>query len=259
MHAPPADHRSAAATTPSLVVDSVTGVQVALPIAGPGARAFAFIVDWHIRWILFVAWYAVAAMIYNRSWWNIRPPLDYPSAAWFAYVVAPSAALYFLYHHVLEVVMRGRTPGKRMAGVRIVTRDGGTPTAGALLTRNVFRIVDSFPVLYGVGLAAVMLTRDHVRIGDLAAGTVLVYDRSDVTHLESVSRAMLSNRLDAASAEVVNDLLHRWHQLMPEARRRLAQRVLAHHASPDAGNEIADLSDEALRQRLEQLARGGES
>jgi len=44
-----------------LVVDSVTGVDVALPIAGPGARAFAFIIDWHLRTILSVAWYIVAA------------------------------------------------------------------------------------------------------------------------------------------------------------------------------------------------------
>ena len=41
-----------------------------------------------------------------------------------------------------------------MAGVRIVARDGGVPSAGALLARNVFRLIDSLPVFYGVGLAA---------------------------------------------------------------------------------------------------------
>ena len=50
--------------------------------------------------------------------------------------------------------MRGRTPGKRMAGVRIVARDGGAPSVGALLVRNVFRLIDSLPLLYGVGLVA---------------------------------------------------------------------------------------------------------
>ena len=50
----------------NLVVDSVTGVELTLPVAGPGARSYAFIVDWLIRAILFIAWYGVAALIYNR-------------------------------------------------------------------------------------------------------------------------------------------------------------------------------------------------
>ena len=64
-----------------LVVDSVTGVDVALPIAGPGARSFAFIIDWHIRTILSVAWYVVAAMLHNRSLY-VTAPLT-PDSAWF--------------------------------------------------------------------------------------------------------------------------------------------------------------------------------
>jgi len=68
-------------------------------------------------------------------------------------------------HHVVELALRGSTPGKRMAGVRIVARDGGAPSVGALLTRNVFRLVDSLPLFYGVGLITVVLTREHLRIG----------------------------------------------------------------------------------------------
>ena len=43
--------------------------------------------------------------------------------------------------------MRGRTPGKRIAGVRLVTREGDIPGVGALLLRNVFRLLDSLPAL----------------------------------------------------------------------------------------------------------------
>ncbi|HEV7714670.1 MAG TPA: hypothetical protein VGO53_03690, partial [Steroidobacteraceae bacterium] len=50
---------------PDLVVDSVTGVDVSLPVAGPGVRAYAFVIDWHIRAVLFVAWYVVCALVYN--------------------------------------------------------------------------------------------------------------------------------------------------------------------------------------------------
>src|ERR687898_887618 len=70
--------------------------------------------------------------------------------------------------------------GSCIAGVRLVTHSGGTPLIGAYLIRNVFRLIDSFPVFYGLGLILTMLTRNHVRVGDLAAGTLLVYDHSDV-------------------------------------------------------------------------------
>ena len=162
----------------NLVVDSVTGVELTLPVAGPGARSYAFIIDWLIRAILFIAWYGVAALIYNRRW-SFSAPLN-PDARWFVLVVTPAAVMYFLYHFVLEIAMRGRTPGKRMAGILIVTRDGNPAGVGALLTRNVFRLVDSLPLLYGVGLIATLVTRDHVRIGDMAAGTLLAYERSDL-------------------------------------------------------------------------------
>ncbi|MFL6600682.1 MAG: RDD family protein [Steroidobacteraceae bacterium] len=231
----------------SLVVDSVTGVDVALPIAGPGARSFAFIIDWHIRTILSVAWYIVAAMLHNGSLY-VNAPLA-PDSAWFVYVIAPPAAIYFLYHPVWEVATRGHTPGKRMAGLQIVSRDGGAPGVGSLLARNVFRLVDSFPVAYAVGLVTTMVTRDHVRIGDLAAGTLLVYvhDGAPLAHYGDDRPA--EKQLDATTAEVVTELLQRWETLDDAPRRRMAQRILADTTADDA----------TLRARLESLATGGRS
>jgi uncharacterized membrane protein SpoIIM required for sporulation/uncharacterized RDD family membrane protein YckC len=160
----------------SLFVDSATGVDVELAVAGPGARAFAFLLDWVFRLILAIAWYVVAAPLYNHHL-SFARPLE-PHAAWFALVLAPPLAIFFLYHSVLEILMAGQTPGKRLASVRVVAQDGATPTVGALLVRNVFRIIDSLPAIYGVGLLTAMIRADHVRIGDLAAGTLLVYDHS---------------------------------------------------------------------------------
>lgn len=228
----------------ALVVDSVTGVEVALPIAGPGVRSYAFVIDWNIRAILAVAWFVVGSMIYNKDFGNITPPLE-TDGIWFGFVAMPAAAIYFLYHPALEIAMRGRTPGKRMAGVRLVTRTGGTPTFGAHLIRNVFRLVDQFPVCYGLGLILTMITRNHVRLGDLAAGTLLVYDRGDQVLLEHVRNPAL----DAATAEIVNELLKRWEALDGEARRQLARSVL----KPPAGAAVDDAS---LRAQLERLAAG---
>lgn len=230
------------ASPAALAVDSVTGVEVELAVAGPGARAYAFIIDWHIRTILAVAWFAVSMMIYNGDFGNLAPPLD-ADAVWFSLVALPAGAIYLLYHPLLEITMRGRTPGKRMAGVRLVTRSGGAPTFGAYLIRNVFRIVDNFPLCYGLGLILTMVTRNHVRLGDLAAGTLLVYDRADAVLLEHVSNATL----DTSTAEVVNDLLARWDTLAPKARDALARRLVG---------ESAGVEDSTLRARLESLARG---
>lgn len=245
-------------SAPDLVVDSVTGVDVALPVAGPGVRAFAFVIDWHIRLILSITWYVVGTLLYNQRW-NLSPPLD-ADENWFLGVLLPSAGLFLLYHPVLEIAMRGRTPGKRMAGVRLVTKDGAVPSVGALLTRNIFRLIDSFPAFYGVGLIATLVSRNHVRIGDMAAGTLLVYDRAHVPLLEHVSPGGAASKMDATTAELINELLRRWSQLDVVARQRMARKVLAHAAAQGvsvANIETAD--DAALHAELQRVARGAAS
>ena len=232
-----------------LVVDSVTGVDVALPVAGPGARSYAFVIDWHIRTILAVAWYLVAAMLHNGSWY-VNTPLS-PGSGWFVYVIAPPAVIYFLYHPLLEVATRGHTPGKRMAGVQIVSRDGGAPSVGSLLTRNVFRLIDSFPFGYAVGLVTTMLTRNHVRIGDLAAGTLLVYVHNDTALAHYADERPAVNQLDATTAEVITELLQRWDTLDRAARRRIAHAILK-----DSGAAQSE-DDALLRMRLESLTAAG--
>ena len=228
-----------------LAVDSVTGIDVSLAVAGPGARSYAFLIDWHIRLILAFAWYACGALLFNGHL-SLAAPAT-PSGRWFLLVLLPAASIYFLYHYVLELAMRGRTPGKRAAGVHLVTRDGGAPGAGALLTRNVFRLVDCLPICYGVGLVAVALTREHLRIGDMAAGTLLVYERT----APPLAEFRTHGKLDATGMEIVQELLARWAALEPEARTELARRVLARYAPGEAG----DAGDgESLRRRLERLA-----
>ncbi len=234
-----------------LTVDSVTGIDVSLPVAGPGARAYAFLLDWHIRLIVALAWFVIGALLYNGRP-SLAPPLS-NDARWFGTVVAPALAIYFLYHCVLELAMRGSTPGKRMAGVRLVARDGGSPSAGALLTRNVFRLVDSLPLCYGVGLISVVLTRDHLRIGDMAAGTLLVFERAEARLPGSATApAPGAGHLDAAGAEIVAELLERWSTLNPQARQRLARQVLERYGGGESAASGGD-PDAAWRAELERL------
>jgi uncharacterized RDD family membrane protein YckC len=251
----------------SLRVDSATGVEVRWVLAGPGARAYAFALDWHIRLVLAVAWYVVAAVLYNRSLHLM--PLDPASASWFGVVVAPALAIYFLYHIGLETALRGRTPGKRMAGIRIATHDGGTATAGQLLVRNVFRLIDSLPAFYGIGLATALLTRNHARIGDLAAGTVLLYEQSAARAPLAIECGPGTARVTVAHAELMSELLQRWDQLEPGARERLARELLLPYAAeelprsvptsdragPSAAADPHTPVEQRLRTELERLSR----
>ena len=243
-----------------LVIDSATGVAVALPVAGPGGRAYAFVLDWHIRLALALAWYGSGALLHSTladGAPSLSVPFD-PGPSWFLGVVLPATAIYFLYHPVLEIVLRGRTPGKRFAGVRIVTREGNAPGIGALLVRNVFRLIDSFPGLYCVGLIATVVTRQSVRLGDLAAGTVLVYERDRRLPL---AQAMASSATPAgpatatalASGELVAELQSRWTDLSVEARAALASALLRRLGEPESA--LAGADDAALRHLLER--RGG--
>jgi uncharacterized RDD family membrane protein YckC len=234
---------------PGLLIDSNTGIDVSLALAGPGVRAYAFLVDWLVRMILALAWYVSGAALFNRTL-SLSPPLA-NNAAWFGAIAVPALAIYLLYHPVLEVALRGSTPGKRLAGVHIVNRAGGAASVGALLVRNVFRLIDALPAFYGVGMAVVLLSRDNLRWGDMAAGTVLVYQRTQaLLPLESFKRRAAA--LETHSAELILELLERWSTLEPQARVSLARQLLERHGADAAA--VGNAGEHALRSLLERLS-----
>jgi uncharacterized membrane protein SpoIIM required for sporulation/uncharacterized RDD family membrane protein YckC len=161
---------------PVISIPSATGVDAHLVLAGPGARSFAFLIDLLIRAGLSMLYLLVAALL---IFGNLDFEIDADrETLWYLAGATPATAIYFLYHLILEPLMSGRTPGKRLAGVRVLTPEGLVPTTGALLTRNVFRIIDSMPLLYVVGLLFVFFSKRHLRLGDLAAGTVIAMERA---------------------------------------------------------------------------------
>jgi RDD family len=153
--------------------------------------------------------------------------------------------------------LHGRTPGKRTAGVRIVTTQGGTPSIGALLLRNVFRLIDSLPILYVVGLTCCLFTDRRVRIGDMAAGTLLVREQTTAAKaLNALGEIVSRSGLAPEVAELVDDLLTRWHDLDVAARDTLARTILARADKSGTPQNLDSLSDGVLRQRLQALLSG---
>ena len=226
-----------------VTVESVTGVELRLALAGPGTRSYAFVIDWHIRLLLAGAWLLVATVALDAKLnWRSHDAL---------LSILPAAIIYFLYHPIIEVAMRGRTPGKRMAGVRILSRDGGQPSTTALLLRNVFRLIDSLPATYLVGLTTCFLTRQRIRIGDMAAGTLLVVDNAAAeASLLRLERLAANSKLSLDALELVDQVLERWDSLESENRAKIARSLLARLDAHMSGVRLEDMSDARLREML---------
>jgi uncharacterized RDD family membrane protein YckC len=233
-------------SSPQITLQTVTGVDVELTIAGPGSRSYAFIIDWHIRSLVALAWVLAGLLIYGGG--GLQPPPD-PGPGYLIGVWLPPFFIYFFYHPVLELAMRGRTPGKRIAGVRLVTREGDIPGAGALLLRNVFRLLDSLPFFYLVGLATVVMTEHHVRVGDLAAGTLLVMDH-DTSAGTFAGTAAARGGLSPQAADLIQETLDRWNDLDEQNRLTIARTLLARVEPAITAEELARLTSFELRNRL---------
>lgn len=106
-------------------------------------------------------------------------------------VVAPKAAiwggalliifyflLYFGYFPIFEILWNGQTPGKRKIGIRVIKDSGRPLTPAESIGRNLMRIVDWLPFLYGVGIVSAFLTDGNKRLGDLLVGSLVVRETS---------------------------------------------------------------------------------
>ena len=94
-------------SSPQITLQTVTGVDVELTIAGPGSRSYAFVIDWHIRLLLALQWMLVGHLIYFGG---LRMT-DSPGPGYALWVWLPTLLIYFLYHPVLEIAIR--VPGVR--------------------------------------------------------------------------------------------------------------------------------------------------
>jgi uncharacterized RDD family membrane protein YckC len=235
-------------------IQGITGVDVTLPIAGPGSRSYAFIIDWHIRVLIALAWMAAALIIEVGSLRFPAAGVKRETTAILAAFVLP-AVIYFFYHPVLELLMHGQSPGKRMAGVRVVTVDGGTPGFGAILIRNIFRLIDALPAFYFVGTMTTLFSAQRVRIGDMAAGTLLVIDdRSSSRYLERAASAPPDSKLDFPIRDLIEQLLERWPSLAVDKRDAIARSLLKKAGAASGIGDLELLDDRALHDRLSTLS-----
>lgn len=150
-------------------VELAEGVEIRLRIAGPLVRAGAYLLDLVIR----VAILTGVSMVINISGIALGGQVagGLSLLLWFL--------LDWFYPVFFEAGEKGATPGKRVAGLRVVQATGSPITFGQAIVRNFLRFIDGMPFFtYGIGLGSCLASRRFQRLGDLAAGTLVVYTRA---------------------------------------------------------------------------------
>jgi uncharacterized RDD family membrane protein YckC len=89
-------------------------------------------------------------------------------------------AIFWGYFVLFETLWNGQTPGKRSGHIRVIRRDGQPVRVGEVMIRNLVRIVDFLPSLYGIGLMVMFIDKDARRLGDMAAGTIVVREGENI-------------------------------------------------------------------------------
>ena len=94
---------------------------------------------------------------------------------WLSYtLLAIAYLLAFGYHFIFESILGGRTPGKMVAKIRVTNIDGSIPGLGAYFLRWILMPIDMLFSGGGVGAILILFSRYHQRLGDMAAGTIVV-------------------------------------------------------------------------------------
>ncbi len=181
-----------------LSIDTPENVAFDYEVAGIGTRFLAALVDTLVILVL-----QVVASITLLLFTDIL--VGDEQEVWLLAAVIGLISFAFLwgYYVFFEVIWNGQSLGKRWVGLRVIRTDGSPITLVESLIRNIIRLVDFLPAYYGVGVVTMFINEQSRRLGDLAAGTLVVRDRPTVT-LESlaVKPALRNRSLQSFTAEM---------------------------------------------------------
>lgn len=137
------------------------GINLEAQVVGPIPRCFAFAIDLGIRGII----------IFIMSLLSI-PFGSFGMGGGFFLIFL--FVIEWLYPVLFEVFARGQTPGKKLLKITVVNDDLSPVTLGTSMVRNLLRTVDFLPLFYLAGLVTMLSNQRFQRLGDLAAGTLVI-------------------------------------------------------------------------------------
>ena len=214
-----------------VVVETPEGILLQLRPAGLGVRFYAFVIDWLVR---LAAIYILASVA--RFMGGIG------AAFWIILVFA----LEWFYPVVFELMPSGATPGKRAYGLKVVMDNGLPITPAASIARNLLRVADFLPLLFGFAIVSMLLRRDCKRLGDIAAATMVVHEPKAAKRstLDKVAPVVPAHQLTPEDQAAVIALALRAPTLTEERLDELA--ALAASVSGDTGREGPDVTRRVL-------------
>jgi uncharacterized RDD family membrane protein YckC len=137
-------------------------VEFRYQLAGPAARTFAFSLDALIKIACLAVIYALLPMYLGELGWG--------------FFLVTLFAVEWGYFILFEILMNGQSPGKRMSRLRVISENGTPLTWQQSVLRNLLRPADQLPLFYAVGGMVMLFTKRFQRLGDLAAGTIVVIE-----------------------------------------------------------------------------------
>ena len=152
-------------------IELAEGVEIRLRIAGPLLRGFAWLIDMFLLGVVLMLLglvMSIAGFVMGEKVVN-------------GVMLLAAFVMSWWYPVIFEVSRWGATPGKKICGLRVMQPSGAPVLWSQAIVRNFLRVVDINPPFWGLpGLVSCLSTRRFQRLGDLAAGTVVVYERSEV-------------------------------------------------------------------------------
>lgn len=205
--------------TDRIEIRTPEGLNLSMTLAGLGSRAAAALIDTLIMVLLGF----VVLLPFRNAGGSLLLRIV---------LIAFPALLFFGYHIVFETIGRRQSPGKRLLRLRVVRSDGSPLGAIASVVRNLVRIVDFLPGFYLVGMVTVFATSQNQRLGDLAAGAVVLIEPKAVdtaaTFLPVGYDLPEGWDVSAVTDEdiaAMRQFLDRRETLNDESRRQIAQRI----------------------------------
>jgi len=220
---------------PELRFETPERVALSLPVAGLGARSLAALLD---LLLLFLAW--VTALLLFSVGGDLVGRVQALSAAGQVLAVVAVLAAGWGWDVAWELAWAGQTPGKRALGLRVVRADGAPVGPVESVLRNALRALE-LPLAYAPAVLMVALGPRRQRLGDLAAGTLVVQERRyDLSRYGppagaaarfAALRSRAPGLLGADEFERLTDFLRRRAELAPAPRARIAAALAAAFAA----------------------------
>jgi uncharacterized RDD family membrane protein YckC len=200
------------------------------PLAGIGSRFLAIALDTLIQALVITVFLIIALVLMAFAGISSETAGVWVSAI----AILGLFLIYTGYFAFFEAIWNGQTPGKRLLKLRVIQESGRPINPYQAIARNLMRLVDSLPFLYGVGCLTVLLNRQNKRLGDFVAGTVVVLEKPLIAaHPEwgiarpQTARAYDLRLLADGEFQLIETFLQRRSYLDLAVRQRMAREIAA--------------------------------